>query len=183
VSLDRPVSGVAIVVANRFGASWAGYYLSRGFGVVATDPAPNAGSDPRKYIDGVWTTITEIGLSPGASRARLTFTPSLARAVGGVDFVQENGRERSDFQAKLFAEMGDMLLPIRSLPPVHPVWHLMDPLVSLKKALGTPNVTAELKKTIADAAPQEAGKRSVEKLAEKENEALVDSLRVAQTLK
>jgi hypothetical protein len=44
------------------------------------------------------------------------------------------------------------------------------------KVLGTPNVTAELKQTVVDAVLQEAGSRSVEQLAEKENEVLVGLL-------
>src|SRR6202030_2700402 len=58
----------------------------------------------------------------------------------------------------------------------HYMEHLMGPLVGLMKALGTPNVTAELKQTIVDAVLQEAGNRSVEQLAEKENEVLVGLL-------
>jgi carnitine 3-dehydrogenase len=58
----------------------------------------------------------------------------------------------------------------------HYMEHLMDPLVGLMKALGTPNVTAELKQTVVDAVLQEAGNRSVEQLAEKENEVLVELL-------
>jgi 3-hydroxyacyl-CoA dehydrogenase len=56
--------------------------------------------------------------------------------------------------------------------------HLMDPMATLFKALGTPDVTPELKKTIADGVLQEAGNRSVEQLAEKENELLVALIRL-----
>ena len=54
--------------------------------------------------------------------------------------------------------------------------HLMDPLVGLMKALGTPNVTPELKQTIADGVLKEAGSRSVEQLAQKEDDVLVGLL-------
>ena len=56
--------------------------------------------------------------------------------------------------------------------------HLMDPMATLFKALGTPEVTPELKKTIADGVLQEAGNRSVEQLAQKENELLVGLIRL-----
>jgi 3-hydroxyacyl-CoA dehydrogenase len=54
--------------------------------------------------------------------------------------------------------------------------HLMDPLVGLMKTLGTPDVTPELKKTIAEGILRIAGNRSVEQLAHEENEALVGLL-------
>jgi hypothetical protein len=38
------------------------------------------------------------------------------------------------------------------------------------KALGTPNITPELKQTVADGVMQMAGNRSVEQLAAEENE-------------
>jgi carnitine 3-dehydrogenase len=40
--LTNPVRRIAIVGTGVIGASWAAYYLSRGFDVVATDPGPNA---------------------------------------------------------------------------------------------------------------------------------------------
>src|SRR5207253_4718368 len=48
-----------------------------------------------------------IGLSPDASRERLSFTPNLKEALSHADFVQENGPERPDFKIKLFADMDD----------------------------------------------------------------------------
>ena len=50
--------------------------------------------------------------------------------------------------------------------------HLMGPLEGMMKTLGTPNITPELKKTVVDGVTQMAGTRSVEQLAEEENEVL-----------
>jgi 3-hydroxyacyl-CoA dehydrogenase len=105
MSPSKPVNRVAIVGTGVIGASWAAYYLARGLDVVATDPAPNAEAGLRKYVDEAWGTLTRIGLSAGATRDRLAFTPSLSRALGEVDLVQENAPERPEFKAKLFAEM------------------------------------------------------------------------------
>jgi carnitine 3-dehydrogenase len=58
----------------------------------------------------------------------------------------------------------------------HYMAHLMGPLEGLMRALGTPDVTEELKQTIVDAVLQEAGGCSVEQLAEKENDVLVGLL-------
>jgi 3-hydroxyacyl-CoA dehydrogenase len=105
MSSSKPVNRVAIVGTGVIGASWAAYYLARGLDVVATDPAPNAEAALRKYVDEAWSTLTRIGLSAGASRDRLAFTPNLPRALGEVDFVQENAPERPEFKSKLFADM------------------------------------------------------------------------------
>ena len=66
MSFDKPIRRIAIVGTGVIGASWAAQYLARGFDVIATDPAPNAEANLRKYVDDAWTVLTSIGLSPGA---------------------------------------------------------------------------------------------------------------------
>src|SRR5262245_16903763 len=107
MSFDKPVRRIAIVGTGVIGASWAAQYLARGFDVVATDPAPNAEANLRKYVDEAWPSLTKIGLTPGASRDRLSFTTNMKEALSQADFVQENGPERVDFKIKLFADMDD----------------------------------------------------------------------------
>src|ERR1700675_388199 len=108
---DKQIQNIAIVGTGLIGASWAAYFLSRGFDVIATDPAPNAEANLRKYVEEAWNTLTAIGLSPTASLDRLSFTASLTEALAEADFVQENGPERPDFKAKLFPDMDDATPP------------------------------------------------------------------------
>jgi carnitine 3-dehydrogenase len=105
------IKNIVIVGTGVIGASWATYYLSRGFNVIATDPAPNAEANLRSYVDEAWKTLSKNGISPSASRDRLTFVPKMAQALANADFVQENAPERPDFKAKLFAEMDDATPP------------------------------------------------------------------------
>ena len=56
--------------------------------------------------------------------------------------------------------------------------HLMDPMAAMFNALGTPEVTPELKQTIAEGVLEEAAGRSVDQLAQEENEMLVGLLRL-----
>jgi 3-hydroxyacyl-CoA dehydrogenase len=114
MSFDKPIRRVAVVGTGVIGASWAAQYLARGLDVVATDPGPNAEADLRKYVDEAWEQLEEIGLSPGASRDRLSFTKDSKRALAKADFVQENGPERPDFKMKLFADM-DEVTPVDSI--------------------------------------------------------------------
>src|SRR6267142_2137145 len=303
---DKPIRRVAIVGTGVIGASWAAQYLARGFDVVATDPAPGAEQKLRQYVDDAWGVLTAIGLTPGASRDRLSFTTDMKAALAVADLVQENGPERPDFKMKLFVDMDDATPPdsliassssgitpsvmqsackrperilvghpfnpphivplvevvggaktsteaIRQAiafyasigkKPIHlkkelpghvgnrlqaalykeimyliqhdvlsvedadvavsygpgPRWgvmgpslqwhlgggaggikhfmdHLMDPLTAMIKTLGTPDVTPELKQTIVEGVLREAGNRSVDELAQEENELLIGLLR------
>src|ERR1700675_2979333 len=109
--VNRQIRNVAIVGTGLIGASWAAQYLARGFDVIATDPAPNAEANLRKWVDEAWELLTVIGLASGASRARLTFTPDLKEAVSKADFVQENVPERLLLKAKVFAQMDEVAPP------------------------------------------------------------------------
>src|SRR3954468_5358795 len=111
MSFDKAIHRIAIVGTGVIGASWAAQYLARGFDVIATDPAPNAEANLRQYIDEAWSALEKIGLSPGASRERLSFTTNMKEALSEADFVQENGPERPDFKMKLFADMDDATPP------------------------------------------------------------------------
>ena len=114
MATKKEVQNIAIVGTGVIGASWAALYLARGFNVVATDPAPNAEANLRRYIDAAWKDLTVIGLTPGASRDRLEFTLDMKKALANADLVQENGPERKDFKIKLFADM-DAATPFDSL--------------------------------------------------------------------
>jgi 3-hydroxyacyl-CoA dehydrogenase len=114
MSSSKAIRRIAIVGTGVIGASWAAEFLARGFDVVATDPGPNAETNLRKYIDEAWPALTAMGLSPKASRERLSFTLDMKAAVSQADLVQENGPERPDFKIKLFAEI-DAATPVDSI--------------------------------------------------------------------
>jgi carnitine 3-dehydrogenase len=114
MSFAKPIRRVAVVGTGVIGASWAAQYLARGLDVVATDPAPDAEANLRKYVDEAWEQLEEIGLSAGASRDRVTFTKDMGQALAQADFVQENGPERPAFKMKLFADM-DEATPVDSI--------------------------------------------------------------------
>src|SRR3954468_8589215 len=114
MSQVKPIRRIAVVGTGVIGASWAAFYLSRGFDVVATDPAPNAEAGLRKYVEEAWASLTKHGLASGASMDRLTFTPSMRTALSEADLVQENAPERPDFKTKLFADM-DAIAPVDAI--------------------------------------------------------------------
>ena len=111
MSLSKAIRRVAVVGTGVIGASWVTHYLSRGFEVVATDPAPNTETNLRKYVDEAWPALARAGLATGTSGVRLSFLPSLHDAIANADFVQENGPERPDSKVKLFAQMDAVAPP------------------------------------------------------------------------
>jgi len=110
MSTHKPIRRITIIGTGVIGASWAALYLAKGLEVVATDIAPNAEAALRKFVDAAWPALKRLGLAPGASPSKLSFTPKIEAAIGGADLIQENGPERIDFKKKLYGQL-DALLP------------------------------------------------------------------------
>src|SRR6267378_3205661 len=104
------VKSIGIVGTGVIGASWAAFYLSRGFDVRATDPADGAEGRLRDLVAGYWPTLEQLGLTRGASQDRLTFGTDISKILSGVAFVQENGPERLDIKRDLIANI-DAAIP------------------------------------------------------------------------
>jgi len=101
-----PISGrIAVVGTGVIGASWAAYFLAKGFDVAATDPADGAEKRLRTLVDASWPALERVGLAEDASRNRLRFDRDIRRAVEGCAFIQENGPERVDVKRDLLAEI------------------------------------------------------------------------------
>ena len=107
--ITRPIRQIAIIGTGVIGASWAALYLAKGLEVVATDIAPNAESALKRFVDAAWPALKRLGLAPGASQSKLSFTPKIEAAMSGTDLVQENGPERLDFKQKLYGQLDDLL--------------------------------------------------------------------------
>ena len=99
------IKSVGIVGTGVIGASWAAFFLARGFDVRATDPAPGADQKLRELIASYWATLRELGMAESASQNRLVFEKDIQKALEGVDFVQENGPERLDIKRNLIAKI------------------------------------------------------------------------------
>jgi 3-hydroxyacyl-CoA dehydrogenase len=110
MSTIKPIRRVAIIGTGVIGASWTALFLGKGLDVIATDIAPNAEAALKRFVEAAWPALKRLGLAPGASQSKLTFTPDLPTAVKGADLVQENGPERIDFKKKLYGQL-DQLLP------------------------------------------------------------------------
>ena len=115
MSFDKPIRRVAVVGTGVIGASWAAQYLARGLDVVATDPAPNAEDNLRKYVDEAWEQLEAnrpvagriarpLELHQG-HRSRRLRRPTSSRKMALSDLTSKS---------KLFADM-DEVTPVDSL--------------------------------------------------------------------
>jgi len=106
---DRPIRRIAIIGTGVIGASWTALFLAKGLEVIATDVAPDAEAKLRGFVKAAWPALERLGLAPGASQSRLTFTKDLPTAVKAADLVQENGPERIDFKKTLYRQLDELL--------------------------------------------------------------------------
>ena len=109
MSNNKPIRRIAIIGTGVIGASWTALFLAKGLEVAATDVAPNAEANLKRFVETAWPALKRLGLAPGASQSRLTFTHDLPTAVKGADLVQENGPERIHFKKKLYRQLDELL--------------------------------------------------------------------------
>ena len=74
MSNNKPIRRVAIIGTGVIGASWTALFLAKGLEVVATDVAPNAEAALKRFVEAAWPALERLGLAPGASQSKLTFT-------------------------------------------------------------------------------------------------------------
>jgi carnitine 3-dehydrogenase len=97
------VRTVAVIGTGVIGGGWAAHFLRTGYDVVAWDPGPEAETRLSGLLDTAWPSLERLGLSPGASRARLRFAGSLEDALADADFVQESSPEVLSAKVALLA--------------------------------------------------------------------------------
>src|SRR6201988_5352445 len=109
MSTNKPIQKIAIIGTGVIGAIWSAQFLAKGLDVIATDVAPDAETSLRRFVKAAWPALERLGLAPGASQSRLTFTADLPAAVRAADYVQENGPERIDFKKTLYRQLDELL--------------------------------------------------------------------------
>jgi 3-hydroxyacyl-CoA dehydrogenase len=108
------VDTVAIVGSGTIGASWAAWFLARGYQVRVTDTMAGRDAFVQHYIETAWPALTRLNI-PGESELatalkRLSFHGILEDAVVGAQFVQENASEKLETKQSLLAQI-DAALP------------------------------------------------------------------------
>ena len=108
--LDR-YHNVCVIGAGVIGASWAALFLAHGLRVVINDPQPDIEATVKAFLNKVAPTLRELGLPHEGLEKNLSFEADLERAVTGVDLVQENGPERTQWKQELWARIEKVVPP------------------------------------------------------------------------
>jgi L-gulonate 3-dehydrogenase len=110
--MTRENRNVAIVGTGLIGRAWAAIFARAGWNVRLTDPHEQTLKAAPDLIRDDLHALARHGLAddPDGAAARLTIATSVADAVNGVEFVQENGPELLDEKRRIFAEL-DRLAP------------------------------------------------------------------------
>ncbi|MEO0399207.1 MAG: 3-hydroxyacyl-CoA dehydrogenase NAD-binding domain-containing protein [Pseudomonadota bacterium] len=99
------IQTIGVVGCGLIGVGWIATFLSRDFNVVAFDAAPDVEQKTRDQLDRIWPDLEQLGLTEGASRERLTFSPSLKALSKQADFIQENIPDYLDAKQNLLQEI------------------------------------------------------------------------------
>lgn len=83
------IKTIGVVGTGVIGASWTALFLSKGYKVIVTDPAPGAEEKLQAYLQKEWPTLAKIGLVPGASVQNYQFVKNIDEYLGEVDYIQE----------------------------------------------------------------------------------------------
>ena len=103
------VGDIALLGTGTIGASWATYFLARGFSVTAWDPAPDTAGRLRAFVNAAWPAMERLGLEPGADPARVRVVEEPEAAVEGAVFVQENAPEDVALKRELYGRIDSAL--------------------------------------------------------------------------
>ncbi|HWL55568.1 MAG TPA: 3-hydroxyacyl-CoA dehydrogenase [Paracoccus sp. (in: a-proteobacteria)] len=98
---------IAIVGAGLIGRSWAMVFARAGLTVRVWDADPNVLA---RLGDDIASMIRDAG-GDSAIAGRITACATLAEALEGADWVQENGPENAEIKRALFAEMDRLAAP------------------------------------------------------------------------
>ncbi len=95
------VGVVGLVGTGVIGKGWAVRALSRGWEVVATDPAPGAAEGLMAFVERAWPAATALGLYPGARPDRVRFVDGIEEVAGRADLVVESVPEREELKKEV----------------------------------------------------------------------------------
>jgi carnitine 3-dehydrogenase len=107
----KSVKRVSSLGAGPIGGGWTAHFLARGYEVTSYLHDEDETDAFMSILNTAWVSLTDLGLSEGASLDRLRIVTDLEEALEGAEFVQESGPERLEIKQLLYAKMGAILPP------------------------------------------------------------------------
>lgn len=99
------IERTAVLGAGVIGASWTALFLASGRSVAVYDPAPDAETTVRAYIENAWPALEELGATQRATPDALRFVTNARDAVAEAEFVKENVPERLPIKHNTYQEI------------------------------------------------------------------------------
>ncbi|HEX9276497.1 MAG TPA: 3-hydroxyacyl-CoA dehydrogenase [Casimicrobiaceae bacterium] len=112
--MDPNKTKIAIVGAGLIGRAWAIVFARAGHAVAVYDADADALRKSLALLEGALADLAAAGLldeKPAATRARIAPAGTLAEAVNGAGYVQENIAEKLPAKQALFAELDRLAAP------------------------------------------------------------------------
>ena len=105
------VKNVTCIGAGPIGGGWTAHFLAKGYNVTTYVHDESEVDALNRLLETAWTSLTEMGLSPGASMDNFKWTHSLEEAVASAEFIQESVPEIIELKQNLYATLGEMVNP------------------------------------------------------------------------
>ena len=112
--MDSNKAKIAIVGAGLIGRAWSIVFARAGHAVAMHDADADALRKSFILLDRALDDLRAAGLldeEPGVTRARIAPSATLAEAVSGAGYVQENIAEKLDVKQALFADLDRLAAP------------------------------------------------------------------------
>lgn len=103
------VSRITVIGTGTIGASWAAWFLAKGFTVSAWDPGPGAKQRASELIKGAWPALTQLVDAAALDWSQFNWCNELSDALKDTHFIQESAPERLDEKRALYQKMGPHL--------------------------------------------------------------------------
>lgn len=108
--MRKAITKVTCVGAGLIGSGWAAHFMRAGCDVTVYDPVAERESYLMDTLERAMPSLVELGLAPGASLSRVTFTTDIRKALEACEFVQESATEDVAAKKALMAEI-DAIAP------------------------------------------------------------------------
>ena len=105
------VKNITCIGAGPIGGGWTAHYLARGYNVTTYLHDASEIDALNRLLETAWTSLVDIGLSPGASMDNFSWTTSLEEATANAEFIQESVPEIIELKQSLYQKLGDMVDP------------------------------------------------------------------------
>ena len=105
------ITTLGVIGAGTIGASWAAYFLARGYQVIVWDPAAGWADRLDDMIATAWPQLEELGVVVAGAAPRPVRAASPEEVVAGATVIQESALENMAVKRALYAQMDTVMSP------------------------------------------------------------------------